>query len=479
MNWLPRIVVLVLLAVTLVIPFLLAPPEARPPADALELVVISPHSESIKFEFARAFDAWHREHFGRPVRIDYRDIGGSSEISRFLDSEYKALAAAGGKGRVGIDVIWGGGAFDFANTYAEQGFLSPYPLAELEADLGEKLSDVIPRTPPAMVKLDSAYQSYDKLGRWYGACLSSFGIVYNRNLCRTLGLPEPGRWIDLAGERFFTQVGLGDPTQSGSIAKCYFTVAASYKWDEAMRILTRMGANARYFTNSASRVPQDVGLPDIAAGVAIDYYARSQASVYDDGRLEFKPAEDGPAIDADPIGILRGTAREELARQFVRFVLSKPGQRLWAYKKGEPGGPTRYEIRRPPIRTDLYTPEEMAHFRDAEDIYKVAEDAAARATPTGFSGRYFGIFRVLVRHMIIEPHPELVEAWQAVIAHGKDRPELVAAFDEVVVTEAELTSPETKAAFKDPLKQVQLRNDWTRRFIAKYKRVIAMAAELR
>jgi hypothetical protein len=239
-----------------------------------------------------------------------------------------------------------------------------------------------------------------------------------------------------------------------------------------------MGANARYFTDSAGRVPLDVGLPDIAAGVAIDYYARSQAAAYDDDRLIFRPAADGPAIDADPIGILRGAPHGELARRFVQFVLSKAGQRLWSYRKGEPGGPVRHEIRRPPIRTDLYAPQELARFRDAEDVYRLAERAAAAATPSGFSGRYFSQFRVLVRHMIIEPHEELVEAWRLVIAHGKAHPELEAAFDEVVVTEAELTSKQTQDAFKDPLEQVHLRNDWTRRFIEKYRRVIATARQL-
>ena len=502
MTWPARIAVLLLLAATLAIPFLLAPPEARPPANALELVIISPHSESIKFEFARAFDAWHREQFGRPVRIDYRDIGGSSEISRFLASEYKALDAAGGAGGVGIDIIWGGGAFDFRNTYAKGGFLEPYTPEDLGRELPELLGDRpgagealgpdpfphLPRTPGALTKLDSSYEAYDENGLWYGACLSSFGIVYNRTLCEKLNLPEPTRWIDLADPRFAAQVGLGDPTQSGSIAKCYFTIAASYEWSEAMRIITRMGANARYFTNSASRVPQDVGLPDIAAGVAIDYYARSQASAYDDGRLVFKPAADGPAIDADPIGILRGTKRRELARRFVRFVLSEAGQRLWAYrlgvkdKEGRLLGPARYEIRRPPIRKDiyedLYVEEKKDRFRDAEDIYQVAEEAARTAHPTGFSGKYYNQFRVMVRHMIIEPHPELVEAWRLVIAHGKDHPELVKAFDEVVVSEAELTSAETKAAFKDPLEQVRLRNGWTRRFLDKYRGVIDLARDL-
>jgi ABC-type Fe3+ transport system substrate-binding protein len=490
MSWAGRIVVLVLLAATLAVPFLFAPPVAAPPTGTPELIIISPHSESIKYEFSRAFSEWHRTKHGTAVRLEFRDIGGSSEISRFLASEYKI---AGRDGGVGIDVIWGGGAFDFRYTYAANGYLEPYPREQLEQD-EPGLFAHLPHKPEALVKLDENYESYDLKYRWYGACLSSFGIVYNRLLCRRLGIEPPTRWKDLADERLFTQLGLGDPTQSGSIAKCYHTVASTYPWAEAMWILRRMGANARYFTSSASRVPQDVGLPDIAAGVAIDYYALSQADVYADHRLEFVPALDAPSIDTDPIGILRGAPHPQLARRFVQFVLSRAGQRLWAFRVGAPGGPQRHPILRPPIRTDLYTPEEMAHFahpwrsaRDAGpqgeqlhplDIYALARQAAERDRPPGARPPSFGRFRVLVRHMIIEPHQELVEAWRLVIRHGRRHPELTRLFDRVVVTAEELGSKRVKAAFADPLEQVRLRNDWTRRFRASYQQVVDRARAL-
>ena len=52
------------------------------------LVIITAHNEAIRHEFARAFSSWHHERFGAPVKIDWRAIGGTTEIARYLAAEY-------------------------------------------------------------------------------------------------------------------------------------------------------------------------------------------------------------------------------------------------------------------------------------------------------------------------------------------------------------------------------------------------------
>lgn len=55
-------------------------------------MVITPHNEAIRQEFAEGFSAWHRARYGSPVRIDWRMIGGTTEIMRYLASEYTSSA---------------------------------------------------------------------------------------------------------------------------------------------------------------------------------------------------------------------------------------------------------------------------------------------------------------------------------------------------------------------------------------------------
>src|SRR5205823_3865208 len=73
---------------------------------ALRLVIVTPHVESIRDEFAHAFSDWHEKHFGQPVNFDYRLIGGASEIVRFFDMSKSSLYDRQGTFR--IDLVWGG-----------------------------------------------------------------------------------------------------------------------------------------------------------------------------------------------------------------------------------------------------------------------------------------------------------------------------------------------------------------------------------
>ena len=51
------------------------------------LVIITPHNEAIRHEFGLAFSAWHARKYGTPVKVDWRAIGGATEIMRYLTSE--------------------------------------------------------------------------------------------------------------------------------------------------------------------------------------------------------------------------------------------------------------------------------------------------------------------------------------------------------------------------------------------------------
>jgi hypothetical protein len=84
----------VLLGAIVALPFLFRKhDEARPAAkDAITIAVITPHNEAIRYEFERGFSRWHQARYGKPVRIDWRDIGGTTEISRNHTSELASAA---------------------------------------------------------------------------------------------------------------------------------------------------------------------------------------------------------------------------------------------------------------------------------------------------------------------------------------------------------------------------------------------------
>ena len=127
-------------------------------------------------------------------------------------------------------------------------------------------------------------------------------------------------------------------------------------WQEGLFLVQAIGANARYFTDSASKVPIDVSVGDAAVGMLIDFYGRAQSEVVrgPNGELHmnYVTPVGGSSVSCDPISLLRGAGeptesaatpeentRRRVAVRFIEYVISEEGQKLWCYKVGTPWGP--------------------------------------------------------------------------------------------------------------------------------------------
>ncbi len=468
-----NITIVGLLAIIIAVPFLLRPDERLDQNPDRTLVIVSPHNEAIRFEFGRAFGQHWKKKTGQSVLIDWRAPGGTSEIARFLSAEYLAafeyywknmldrqwtaeVAGAFDDPRVelpddpandtpaqqarreflssnvgcGIDLFFGGGAYDFIQQ-ARAGRLVDSGVLERQAQWFEG-ADSIPEEL-------GGEQFYDPEGRWVGVCLSAFGIVYNKDALARLGIEQPpSQWADLADPRFRGQIALADPTKSGSVAKAFEMLiqqqiqhsvaqaggldglsaegldqAISDGWYNAMQLILKISANARYFTDSASKIPIDVALGDAAAGMCIDFYGRFQSETLrreaNSERMVYLTPEGGSSIGVDPIGLLRGAPDPEIAQAFIDFTLSLDGQKLWNFKVGTAGGPTTYALRRLPIKRELYREQYTALRSDpAVDAYAEAKKFTYHPE---WTGPLFSVIRFVIRSMCLDPHDELRNAW--------------------------------------------------------------------
>ncbi|MDP9291210.1 MAG: extracellular solute-binding protein, partial [Verrucomicrobiota bacterium] len=440
-------------AILLVLPVALRPHSSR--NDGRTLVIITPHNEAIRYEFERAFDASHFAKTGEHVRIDWRTPGGASEIARYLASEYagafenywrNSLGKAWGSvvqasfdnGRIdpatesdpirreararflasnvscGVDLLFGGGSFDFisnarAGRLVDSGFIRAHP--ELFND------QAIPQN-------FGGEPFWDANGRWVGVCLGAFGICSNQDALALLKIDPPRDWSDLADPRFFGNIALADPTQSGAAAKAFEMIiqqqmrsAASPAegWVRAFQMIQRIAANARYFTDSGTKVPLDVGAGDAAAGMCIDFYGRFESEALrradQSSRLVYLTPAGGSSLGADPIGLLRGAPHPDLARDFIEFALSPEGQKLWTLKAGSPGGPVKFALRRLAVRPELYA-SEFAPFRSDPEIQPYAHRDEFSYRPE-WTGALFTTLSFVIRAAFIEPHEELQTAWRA------------------------------------------------------------------
>jgi ABC-type Fe3+ transport system substrate-binding protein len=521
-----------LLAV-LAIPFVARSTRRRPApaADVERLVILTPHDESIRYEFERGF----REHMarqGRAIEIDWRWPGGTAEIARYLASEYTASfrrywtetlgrpwssSVAAGLARpaivgdagvsadawrafvgsdvgCGVDLLFGGGSSEFTK-HARAGRLVDAGLRARRPDLfGE---GGVPQTFGGVTYWDAE-------GRWVGTCLSTFGVCYNRDVLDRLGVATPpSSWPALADPVFRNQLACADPTKSGSVGKAFETlvqnqmtearrraeaggetnaveldrVATHDGWAAAVRLIRRIGANARYFTDSGTKVAMDVAQGEAAAGMCIDFFGRFQgetvAAAGRPGRVGFATARGETSLDADPIALLRGARHRDLAVAFMEFVLSEEGQKLWAFKRGAPGGPQKYALRRLPILPRLYDDAFDAFRADPDE--NPYEEARAFVYRPEWTARLFSTIALVVRVACVDPDAELGAAWRA-LAAAHFPPRATAAFDDVTLVDYDTVSGPLRAALAsaDPLEEAR----WTIRLVKHHRELYRRVREL-
>jgi len=82
--------IILALVATVALPFTLRPEQRALGKADDTVVIITPHNEATRFEFGRGFQAWYRERTGRTVSVDWRVVGGTSEIARVIEGAYNA-----------------------------------------------------------------------------------------------------------------------------------------------------------------------------------------------------------------------------------------------------------------------------------------------------------------------------------------------------------------------------------------------------
>jgi len=376
------------------------------------LTIISPHSSDIRREFGEAFSRWHQEHYGTPVEVLWPDVGGggTGNVKRELAAAYKARDSSG------YDMVFGGGSAAF-NDFANSGFLARPPATEK----GDPwVSDPIDAVPAAIF----GSPLHGKDGVWVAATMAAFGMEINRDRIAELHLQAPVTWEDLAGPEWFGRLSLADPSKSGSVRTGFEMVLQDYGWEKGWGILTELFANTAMVRDSGSAPADDVGNADAVAGVVIDFYGRLQVLRAGPAIAAFVVPKGGTALDADPIAMLKGAPHARLAAEFVRFVVSDEGQRLWTFRTGTPGGPRKTALGRLSVLESQYREPEAPYLIDRADPFKMQGEMLGHFDSQGQQLREAFLEHV-IKAGLIDNRAALVEARRAIRAAG-DPPGLLA-----------------------------------------------------
>ncbi len=96
-------IVLVCVAVVLLVPAFLRSGSVSQLGPGV--VVMTPHNEQIRFELGSRFSKWHQREFGTDAHVAWSTPGGTSEIRKLLQSQWKAAAVAGAPFGGDIDLV--------------------------------------------------------------------------------------------------------------------------------------------------------------------------------------------------------------------------------------------------------------------------------------------------------------------------------------------------------------------------------------
>ena len=531
--------VLAAILAVLIGPFLLKPTDTTTPRRwDRRLVIVTPHPGLIRDEFGHAFAAHWKSKTGETLYIDWRVPGGTSEIAMLVKSEFSAAFEQHWKEElkrewtpeiaqtflseksdsearktflasdigIGVDVMFGGGAYDF-ESQAKSG--------ALVAGDGVKtgLSAVMKTHPEwfgdaAIPEKLSGEPFRDPAGRWCGACISSSGIVYNKDVLKRLGIEkEPQTWADLADPRYFGQIACTDPAKSGSVTKVFemliqqqmhlaveadktkptfgkenpeleLQTGVEAGWIAGLQLIQKIAGNARYFSDTSTKIPLDVVRGEAAAGMCIDFYGRT---AQDDARkadgssrIGFVAPLGGTSVSVDPIGLFRGAPNAEVATAFIEFVLSEAGQKLWSFRPGTPGGPREHALRRLPVRRDFYTSANLPHMPD--DAEMPFEKASAFVYEAERTGPAFNSIRFLVRVLCVDSHEELKTAWWEILEAGMNERALTVLHDLNRVKYDTATGPIRKTlSSRDKIQETLLARQLGDTFRSQYARAFEIA----
>ncbi|MDD2708277.1 MAG: extracellular solute-binding protein [Verrucomicrobiae bacterium] len=392
---------------------------AAPAASAAEdrLVLLTAHWEGIRTEFTRAFKDWHRERTGRDVMMDWRDVGGASDAMRYILSEFRTS-----KESIGIDLFFGGGLDPYLEL-DQKGLLQACPLPD----------EVWKGIPSDLAGLPL----YHSKGHWFGAAISSFGILCNDRVIRQMGLPPVKTWRDLADPRLKGWVGSGDPRNSGANHMIYECILQSYGWDEGWRVIQGMGANIGQYDRAGSTAAKSCTLGNVACSVVIDFYGLMQVAEGGSENMSLVIPSAESVFNPDCIAMLKGAPHGKTAELFMEFVMSDAGQSLWLAPVGHPSGAKKFAIPRMAMRPKLYetfvdvTPVKVNPFKDLKPMSYRASLGSQRWSP----------LNALLGAVVI------------------DRPPAERAGVKIPVTEDELSAI-AKKDWKDPVRRTRLVLAW-------------------
>jgi ABC-type Fe3+ transport system substrate-binding protein len=427
---------------------------ALPCRGTRELIIASPHWEGIQFEFGQAFETYYRNQTGEDVRLRWRDLGGTSQIEMAINASYLVNPDT-----CHLDIFFGGGFDPFENQKA-RGQLHPFRLPD----------EVLAPLPLSLGGMSIVDQDY----MFYGAALSSFGILENRRVIELVGLPPVREWLDLADPHLFGWVSSTDPRKSGSVHMIYEIILQAYGWDKGWEIIYQMSGNVKSFLQNSSAPTREVSTGEAAYAVSIDINGMTQQAFLGPENVRFRVPPSVSVINPDGIAIMRGAPNLDVAEHFVTFVMSIHGQSLWMKPVGHPDGAQKFGITRMGVLPDLY----QGNMDDLLVPLNPFTLTSGFTYDSPLGSERWRVLNDLMGQSVIDVHSHLRRAWRAIISLPEDQREpFLTRFSRPLITEQEASEISTFWRH-DRIRAGRMANQWMDEAVQRYRDIQRDVADI-
>lgn len=235
------------------------------------------------------------------IRIDFTSRHPDTQLEVYRTGTSKVLAkiyAEHKGGKIQADLVW---VADFSvyESLKGKGILMRY-------------------VPPEAKELPADFIDQD--GYYYGARLINMVIGYNT--MRVKGDQIPKSWKDLLQAKIKDRIGMSTPVRSGAMMVTYgaFISSEELGWD----YFDRIHANGvKHDSNTG--VAKKIATGELLMGFVLDYAIRTMKKK--GSPIDFVWPEEGCVMVPSPIGIVAGTQNAEGAKTFLRYSLSREGQK--------------------------------------------------------------------------------------------------------------------------------------------------------
>ncbi len=200
-------------------------------------------------------------------------------------------------GQVQADVIWVAN-FTVGEDLKEKGVLLPY-------------------TPPESTEIPDILK--DETGYYYAGRLLIMVVAYNTDTVTEI----PTGYKDLLNKRHHGRIGHDTPETSGSLQ--YFVGTLLQDADFGEEFFTALAENAPQIQTS-TKTTQRIASGELDMGITIDNTVRKLLKENPDAPIDYIYPEAGVVMVPSPIAIFKDSQNIEVAKVFVRHILSKRGQ---------------------------------------------------------------------------------------------------------------------------------------------------------